>query len=114
MLTRAFVLPPQRPTYIALIGATLLTIGALLWSAASGPIMTALQPRAAEQGGLPLAFEANAGQFDPAVRYQAHVLGGTLYFTPDTVVLSLPQRVAPQPHRLSYPAKVRSVAALAV
>jgi len=41
-------------------------------------------------GVLPLAFILNAGQTDPAVRFQAHALGGTLFFTPDQVVLSLP------------------------
>lgn len=37
-----------------------------------------------------LAFVPNAGQSDPQVRYQAHGFGGTLFFTPEEVVLSLP------------------------
>ena len=39
---------------------------------------------------LPLAFVPNAGQTDPAVRFQAHDMGGTLFFTPEEVVLRLP------------------------
>jgi len=41
-------------------------------------------------GVLPLSFVPNAGQTDPAVRFQAHAAGGTLFFTPGEVVLSLP------------------------
>ena len=43
---------------------------------------------------VPLTFVPNAGQTDPAVRFQAHTLGGTLFFTPSEVVLALP-RTAP-------------------
>jgi hypothetical protein len=39
--------------------------------------------------GLPLSFVANQGQADPAVRFQAHALGGTVFFTPSEVVLTL-------------------------
>src|SRR4029079_1426615 len=39
---------------------------------------------------LPLSFVPNAGQTDAAVRYQAHGLGGTLFFTPREIVLALP------------------------
>jgi hypothetical protein len=38
---------------------------------------------------LPLSFEPNAGQTDPSVRFMARAPGGTLYFTPAEVVLSL-------------------------
>ena len=41
-------------------------------------------------GVLPLSFVPNAGQTEPAARFQAHAMGGTLFFTPDEVVLSLP------------------------
>jgi hypothetical protein len=44
--------------------------------------------------GLPLSFVANQGQTDPAVRFQAHALGGTVYFTPSEVVLTLPRTSA--------------------
>ena len=43
-----------------------------------------------EFGRLPLSFVPNAGQTDPAVRFQVRGLGGTLFFTPGEVVLSLP------------------------
>jgi uncharacterized repeat protein (TIGR01451 family) len=39
---------------------------------------------------LPLSFVPNQGQTDPSVRFQAHGAGGTLFFTPNEVVLSLP------------------------
>ncbi|MBX3082085.1 MAG: SBBP repeat-containing protein [Anaerolineae bacterium] len=42
-------------------------------------------------GQLPLSFVPNAGQTDEAVHFQVNSLGGTLFFTPQEVVLSLPQ-----------------------
>ena len=39
---------------------------------------------------LPLSFVPNAGQTNPAVRFQVRGMGGTLFFTPREVVLSLP------------------------
>lgn len=39
---------------------------------------------------LPLSFVPNVGQTDPAVQFQAQGLGGTIFFTSDQVVLSLP------------------------
>lgn len=39
---------------------------------------------------LPLSFIPNAGQIDPAVRFQTHDMGGTVFFTADEVVLVLP------------------------
>jgi len=41
-------------------------------------------------GKLPLSFVPNAGQSNPAVRFQVRSKGGTLFFTPNEVVLSLP------------------------
>src|SRR5690348_16236933 len=38
---------------------------------------------------IPLTFEANASQTDPAVRFLAHLPGGVLFFAPNQVVLSL-------------------------
>ncbi len=37
---------------------------------------------------LPISFEPNVGQTDPAVRFMAHTRGGTLYFTPEEVQLA--------------------------
>ena len=39
---------------------------------------------------MPLSFVPNAGQTDEAVHFQVRSLGGTLFFTPGEVVLSLP------------------------
>ncbi|MDQ3703770.1 MAG: SBBP repeat-containing protein [Chloroflexota bacterium] len=43
---------------------------------------------------LPLAFEPNVGQTDASVRYMAHVPGGTLFFAPSEVVLTLSAHTA--------------------
>ena len=45
---------------------------------------------AASYGLLPLSFVPNAGQSDAVVHYQAHAMGGMLFFEDDAVVLSLP------------------------
>jgi hypothetical protein len=49
-------------------------------------------------GKLPLSFVPNAGQTNPAVRFQVRGMGGTLFFTPKEVVLSLPT-ASPQTKR---------------
>ncbi len=41
-------------------------------------------------GKLPLSFVPNVGQTDPAVRFQAHDMGGTVFFTSGEAVLALP------------------------
>jgi hypothetical protein len=38
-----------------------------------------------------LMFVPNAGQLDPAVRFQSTAMGGALFFAPDEVVLALPE-----------------------
>ena len=38
---------------------------------------------------LPLSFEANEGQADPAVRFLSRGLGYTMYFTPEAAIISL-------------------------
>jgi hypothetical protein len=45
-------------------------------------------------GTLPLVFEPNGGQTDPAVRFMAHAPGGILFFTPSEVVLALSGPIA--------------------
>lgn len=42
-------------------------------------------------GPLAAPFVPNGGQTDPAVRFEVHGLGGTLFFTPSEVVLGLPR-----------------------
>jgi uncharacterized repeat protein (TIGR01451 family) len=54
------------------------------------PSLPASPALAPDFGTLPLSFIPNAGQTDPAARFQAHGMGSTLFFTPDEVVLSLP------------------------
>jgi hypothetical protein len=56
-------------------------------SSTAAPVSSA----AAHYGQLPLSFEPNAGQSDPVVQYQAHAMGGMLYFEDEAVVLSLPK-----------------------
>jgi hypothetical protein len=51
---------------------------------ASAPVSTS----AAQFGGLPLRFEANAGQWNRAVRYSARTGAYQLFFTPREVVLT--------------------------
>lgn len=58
-------------------------------------------------GALPLAFTPNVGQTDPAVRFFVRGANGNLFFTPDEVVQTLPNRAAapiasyPQSNRLA-------------
>lgn len=44
-----------------------------------------------------LSFEPNEGQFDPAVRFKVDAMGGTLFFTSNEIVLSLPSASAAEP-----------------
>src|SRR3972149_4791713 len=46
-------------------------------------------PSAALYGGLPLIFEANAGQMDPAVKFLSRGPGYTLFLTPTEAALAL-------------------------
>jgi hypothetical protein len=67
------------------------------WSAGrvSNPPPTISSPAhplsSAQFGQLPLSFVPNTGQADPQVRFQASGLGGTLFFTPNEIVLALPR-----------------------
>ncbi len=42
------------------------------------------------RASLPLSLFPNQGREDRSVRFQAHGMGGTLFFTPQEVLLSLP------------------------
>ncbi len=44
-------------------------------------------------GRLPIAFEPNVGQTDPAVRFLAHYRGGTIYFAKGEIVLAIPEKI---------------------
>lgn len=76
----------------------ILAVALLLLSAAATPARTEVVglTAAPDFGKLPLSFVPNAGQSDPAVRFQAQGMGGTFFFTPGEVVLSLR---APSPAR---------------
>jgi hypothetical protein len=52
-------------------------------------VAPAAQPKV-DFSRLPLAFVENRGQTNPRVRYLVHGAGGTLFFTPDEAVLTLP------------------------
>ena len=57
-------------------------------------------PRSSGQaayGQLPLAFEPNEGQFDPAVRFLARGQGYSLFLTDNQAVFALQQPVSPNP-----------------
>jgi hypothetical protein len=59
----------------------------------AAPAPTAPAP-APEMARLPLSFVPNAGQSHPDVRFQARGLGGTIFFTPEEVTLTLPPPAA--------------------
>jgi uncharacterized repeat protein (TIGR01451 family) len=72
-----------------LLASTTLLVAARPPSEPPAPSLT--NPTIAPDFGvLPLSFVPNAGQTDPAARFQAHSMGGTLFLTPNEVVLSLP------------------------
>ena len=54
----------------------------------------------ANYGNLPLAFEPNAGQVDPQVRFLTHSRGMTVFFTDNEAVMVLHRREKSDPHRL--------------
>jgi hypothetical protein len=56
---------------------------------ASKASTSSLNSRISDFGKLPLSFEPNAGQADPAVRFLAHSGSGTLYFTASEIVFAL-------------------------
>ncbi|HEY7909865.1 MAG TPA: SBBP repeat-containing protein [Thermomicrobiales bacterium] len=84
-----------------------LLVALLLPSGASAIIAGPTEPRADPPqetaardayGSLPLAFESNEGQGDPAARFLAHGHGYTLALAPDALTLGLPT-----PLRFTFP-----------
>lgn len=55
-----------------------------------------------QQMQLPITFVPNLGQTAPAVQFQAHDLGGTLYFSENEVVLSLPDIESDLDHSIRF------------
>jgi uncharacterized repeat protein (TIGR01451 family) len=83
----------QRTVRRSSIGLAILLLLIQPWSAGglSGSRSTFAAQASAGFDRLPLSFVPNQGQSHPAVRYQAHALGGSvLFFTQDGVVLALP------------------------
>src|SRR5436189_2306764 len=85
--------PSPKRAFTTLLLASLLTLGALLFS-----IRWSILPLAPGRstsshflnfGSLPLSFEPNAGQADSSVLFMSHASGGILYFTEAGVTLSL-------------------------
>lgn len=83
-----------------LFGAVLVMLGLIsliaLNSTTPGPTLTGHSSY--QQMELPLAFVPNAGQVDTDVQFQVHDLGGTIFFTAEEVVLSLPGAAAETDH----------------
>jgi hypothetical protein len=78
---------------VLLLSAALLVIGQRTWptTAPASPDRAVIAPNF---GKLPLSFVPNAGQTDSTARFQVHTMGGTIFFTPGELVLSLPRPVA--------------------
>ena len=64
--------------------------GQLAGRAVAATPAVAAATSAPDFGALPLSFVPNAGQSDDAVRFEMRGMGGTIFFTPHEVVLSLP------------------------
>ncbi len=77
------------PAVLALLLA-LTSLLALRASSVPHLPLPAVVPAAADLSKMPLAFVPNAGQTDPRVRFQADGMGGSLFFTPEELVLALP------------------------
>jgi hypothetical protein len=83
---------------VALLATTLAGI------ARPGQLQSRVTPAAPARPALeqlPLVFEQNAGQVDPAVHFQARGLGGMVYFTQREIVMTLPRDGAAQDGLLS-------------
>ncbi len=78
---------------VFLLIATLLAIGPHTWPS-TAPASLDGAVIAPDLGKLPLSFAPSAGQADSTARFQVHTLGGTIFFTPGEMVLSLPRPVA--------------------
>ncbi len=70
-----------------------MTVGVLVAGAAQNPELPAPLPSNLRQVSLPLAFEQNCGQVDPAAEFMARGSGYTAFFTEKQVVMSLERRM---------------------
>ena len=90
--SRPLVLPSVR-TVTSLVVLTALVASALAGVVQPRQLLPRTSPAVPARTGLdqlPLAFEPNAGQVDPEVRFQVRGLGGMIYFTDGEVVMTLP------------------------
>ncbi len=87
-LHRRPLISQQRPYFIL---ATLIALGIFSIIALNTPTNPSylIENSPIQQIELPLAFVANQGQTRPDIQFQAHDLGGTLYFAKTEVVLAL-------------------------
>ncbi|MGI8686639.1 MAG: SBBP repeat-containing protein, partial [Acidimicrobiales bacterium] len=87
-----------RPTAMALalaLGAATLAAAVAAPAAGRLPAGTDRLGVGASLTGLPVRFEPNQGQFDPAVRFVARAGGTTLFLTDTEVVAAIPRPPAP-------------------
>src|SRR5437762_456152 len=89
---RRSIFPLHIQHRLAIVALVFLLAGTALHT--SGGLSPSARPQATpgsspDLGRLTLAFEPNAGQTNPSVRFQAHVPGGAIFFTPSEVVLSM-------------------------
>lgn len=54
------------------------------------PVLAPNTPKTPDLSNLPLSFVSNTGQTDQQVRFLTRSSGGTVFFTPNEVVLALP------------------------
>lgn len=88
---------------IVLLGLSILLERVPLRISVHSTIVPAVPSVKPDFGKLPLSFVTNLGQSDPSVRFQVHTMSGTLFFTPDEVVVSLvsPPQATGMPTRAS-------------
>ena len=86
------------PLPVQNLGSPNTTLGSSM-SSAPDTLLNSKQAISSDVARIPLSFEPNAGQADPAVRFLAHTPGGLLLFTPSAVVLAFkePTRSADRP-----------------
>ena len=92
--------------HLAIMGLTLLCVSGVLPSeraatrvvaSAPAPFHTSASRANVQTAKLPLRFEANAGQWDPRVRFVAHDHGVTLFITDEGMTIGLRDvKVSPQ------------------
>ena len=99
--------PGRLPALACLVLLALMALHGLTGPPAMPRVPAAPGP-ALDLAALPLSFVLNTGQTDPAVKFQARSMGGTLFFTPGEVVLALPEGGGQE--RLDRPANTPSPA----